>query len=134
MKTATGYTRDYDGEFPNQGKLIRVTFTDIGGDIAEVPVDLLRELIEDIDRDAKAQVATPQQSASAHESESSPFVLGDYVSLRKWIAAKPPKRKCREVGKVIKIERGNCMSGILVTVKVGLLRRIKLDSSWLTLI
>ena len=65
----------------------------------------------------------------------SPFVVGDYVSLRKWIDGGVNRERLPPFGRVSKIWRSsNASSGIKVRVSAGFLKWVDLDSEWLTLI
>ena len=63
----------------------------------------------------------------------SPFVVGDIVSLRRWIReGKGSRQGLLPAGKVVKIWRSNSASKISVKVRLGIFKTITLDSGWLT--
>jgi hypothetical protein len=49
--TATSYTKDYDGPFPEGGPLARVNIEVDGQDVVSIPRSLLETIMHDIGRD-----------------------------------------------------------------------------------
>lgn len=66
----------------------------------------------------------------------SPVVVGDMVSIRKWLGRKPLlKLNTPSAGRVVAVWRNrDCSSGIMVRVKLGFMNYITLDSNWVKVI
>ncbi len=76
MKTATSYTKDYDGPFPDGGPLARVNIEADGQEIVSIPRSLLETLLDDIRHD----INPPDLSAERMRE-----LLSDYVRDKKRI-------------------------------------------------
>jgi hypothetical protein len=64
----------------------------------------------------------------------SPVVVGDFVSIRKWLNTAPNREGMCPAGRVVRVWRSDSASGFMVRVRTGFLRSINLDSGWVTLI
>jgi hypothetical protein len=65
----------------------------------------------------------------------SPVVVGDMVSIRKWINTKLERnRKGPAAGRVVRVWRSHSSAGIMVRVRLGFLNYVELSSSWVKVI
>lgn len=65
----------------------------------------------------------------------SPVVVGDMVSIRKWINTRAERSwKGPAAGRVVRVWRGNSTMGIMVRVRLGFFKYIELGSNWVTVI
>lgn len=62
------------------------------------------------------------------------LVVGDFVSIKKWIEAGVNRENFDPVGKITKVRRANCESGIMVRVKSPFFKWVDLNSTWVSLI
>lgn len=72
VPVATTYTKDYDGEFGERGKLVNVTIRGENGEAVNVPQDLLRVMISDVMFDALVRESFPGANPSIEWSVSLP--------------------------------------------------------------